>query len=54
MRIRIKKLQNTLKKENLDLLLVTFLPNVRYLSGYTGTNGLILISPNGSLFLTDF
>jgi Xaa-Pro aminopeptidase len=30
------------------------LPNVRYLSGYSGTNGLILVSPDGSLFLTDF
>jgi Xaa-Pro aminopeptidase len=54
MRNRIKKLQEILEKENLDLLLVTFLPNVRYLSGYTGTNGLILISPHESLFLTDF
>lgn len=51
---RIRKMQNILKKENLDLLLVTSLPNVRYLSGYTGTNGLILVSPNESLFLTDF
>lgn len=54
MKNRIKKLQKVLEKENLDLLLVTFLPNVRYLSGYTGTNGLILISPNGAVFLTDF
>ena len=54
MRNGIKKLQKFLEKENLDLLLVTFLPNVRYLSGYSGTNGLVLISPNGSLFLTDF
>jgi Xaa-Pro aminopeptidase len=51
---RIRKTQNILKKESLDLLLITSLPNVRYLSGYTGTNGLILVSPKGSLFLTDF
>lgn len=54
MRNRIKKLQKFLEQENLDLLLVTSLPNVRYLSGYSGTNGLILVSPNGSVFLTDF
>jgi len=54
MRNRIKKVQQILEKENLDLLLVTSLSNVRYLSGYSGTNGLVLISPNGSLFLTDF
>jgi Xaa-Pro aminopeptidase len=51
---RIKKIQEILEKENLDLLLITSLPNIRYLSGYSGTNGLILISSNKSLFLTDF
>jgi len=54
MRNRIKRIKEILESEKLDLLLVTFLPNVRYLSGYTGTNGLVLISPNGSIFLTDF
>ncbi|MGB2803775.1 MAG: aminopeptidase P family protein [Candidatus Zixiibacteriota bacterium] len=51
---RIKTLQKMLPKENLDFLLVTFLSHVRYLSGYSGTNGLILLSPKSSLFLTDF
>lgn len=54
MRNRIKRIKEILQSEKLDLLLVTFLPNVRYLSGYSGTNGLVLISPNGSIFLTDF
>jgi Xaa-Pro aminopeptidase len=54
MKSRIKKLQTRLTTENLDLLLVTFLPHVRYLSGYTGTNGVILISPSTCFFLTDF
>lgn len=54
MKSRIKKLQKFLKKESLDVFLVTSLPHVRYLSGYTGTNGMILVSPNSSIFLTDF
>ncbi len=54
MKNRIKRLQRILVKENLDLLLVTFLPHVRYLSGYSGTNGMILISAESSIFLTDF
>ncbi len=54
MKNRIKRLQNTLVRENLDLLLVTSLPHVRYLSGYSGTNGLILLSARSCLFLTDF
>jgi Xaa-Pro aminopeptidase len=54
MKSRIKKLQRILREESLDLFLVTFLPHVRYLSGYSGTNGVILISPYSSIFLTDF
>jgi Xaa-Pro aminopeptidase len=54
MRNRIKRLQNSLENENIDVLLVSHLPNVRYLSGYSGTNGLVLISASGSVFLTDF
>jgi Xaa-Pro aminopeptidase len=54
MKNRLKKLQGTLSIENLDFLLVTVPPHVRYLSGYSGTNGIILISPKSSIFLTDF
>lgn len=54
MKNRIRKLQAIIVKENLDFLLITFLPHIRYLSGYSGTNGLILASPQGSVFLTDF
>ena len=54
MKNRIKGIQRILKDENLDALLITSLPHVRYLSGYTGSNGIILISPNHSDFLTDF
>jgi len=54
MKSRIKRLQKILKDENLDAFLVTYLPHVRYLSGYTGSNGIMLITPNSSSFLTDF
>ncbi|MFH1335781.1 MAG: Xaa-Pro peptidase family protein [Candidatus Zixiibacteriota bacterium] len=54
MKSRIKRLQKILKDENLDAFLVTYLPHVRYLSGYTGSNGIMLITPNNSNFLTDF
>jgi Xaa-Pro aminopeptidase len=54
MKNRLKKLQGTLSKENLDFLLVSVLPHVRYLSGYSGSNGMILLSPKSSVFLTDF
>jgi Xaa-Pro aminopeptidase len=43
-----------LAERELDLLLVTGLTNVRYLTGYTGTNGLAIVGPGTRRFLTDF
>ena len=40
--------------EEIDLLLVTGLVNVRYLTGYTGSNGLAIVGPGTRRFLTDF
>jgi Xaa-Pro aminopeptidase len=37
-----------------DLILVTSLVNVRYLTGFTGSNGAALIGPDTRVFLTDF
>jgi Xaa-Pro aminopeptidase len=37
-----------------DLMLVTSLLNVRYLTGYTGSNGVALIGPDTRVFFTDF
>ena len=37
-----------------DLMLVTSLLNVRYLTGYTGSNGAALIGPETRVFFTDF
>src|SRR5258706_13844675 len=37
-----------------DAMLVSFLPNVRYLTGYTGSNGLLLLAASGeATFFTD-
>ncbi|MGB2697211.1 MAG: Xaa-Pro peptidase family protein [Candidatus Zixiibacteriota bacterium] len=54
MKVRINKIQKKIKQENLDAFLVTTRTNVRYLSGYSGSNGLLLITPAKSFFLTDF
>ena len=35
-------------------MLVSSLPNVRYLTGYTGSNGVALIGPETRVFFTDF
>ena len=41
-------------ERELDSLLVTNLVNVRYLTGFTGTNGACVVTPERRLFLTDF
>ncbi len=42
-----------LAERKLDALLVSFSPNLRYLSGFTGSNGNLLITPGKSLLFTD-
>jgi Xaa-Pro aminopeptidase len=36
-----------------DALLVSWLPNVRYLSGFTGSNGIVLATPDSMTLFTD-
>ena len=51
---RIADLRKKIRAENLDGMVVTHLDHVRYLCGYTGTNGLLLIGPRYADFFTDF
>lgn len=39
---------------NLDGLLVCSLPNIRYLTGFSGSNALLFLTPTETWFLTDF
>jgi Xaa-Pro aminopeptidase len=48
------RLAASLAERELDLTLVTELVNVRYLTGFTGTNGACICGPDTRLFLTDF
>jgi Xaa-Pro aminopeptidase len=54
MRGRGDKLEAAITARELDRLLVTDLTNVRYLTGFTGTNGACICGPQTRLFLTDF
>jgi Xaa-Pro aminopeptidase len=51
---RADRLVALLDERSLDCLLVTNLVNVRYLTGFTGTNGACLVSRDERLFFTDF
>jgi Xaa-Pro aminopeptidase len=54
MRGRGDRLEARLAERELDRMLVTDLTNVRYLTGFTGTNGACVCGPGVRLFLTDF
>jgi Xaa-Pro aminopeptidase len=51
---RPARLTELVTAAELDLLLVTGLVNVRYLTGYSGSNGLAIVGPELRRFVTDF
>jgi Xaa-Pro aminopeptidase len=52
---RADRLAAALADRGLDALLVTNLVNVRWLTGFSGSNGLAVVGPDGQrVFLTDF
>src|SRR3712207_8968101 len=51
---RADRLVDLLEERDLDCLLVTNLVNVRYLTGFTGSNGACIVSRDERVFLTDF
>jgi Xaa-Pro aminopeptidase len=51
---RADRLEELLGDSELDALIVTSLVNVRYLTGYTGTNGAVVVGRGRRAFLTDF
>ncbi len=54
MRHRADRLAELLPRWEVDVLLVSDLHNVRYLTGYTGSNGLALIGAQSRTFVSDF
>jgi Xaa-Pro aminopeptidase len=51
---RAGRLLGEIAGADIDLLLITDLTNVRYLTGYSGSNGLALVGPDLRVFITDF
>jgi len=50
---RISKARGGLERTGADLLVVSNLSNIRYLSGFTGSEALLVLSPTEGWFLTD-
>jgi Xaa-Pro aminopeptidase len=61
MKARIDRIKKYLKQNNLDAAYIyypldtgNFLPNVRYLTGFSGSSGAVFVTPKASYFITDF
>ncbi|OCS85487.1 M24 family metallopeptidase [Caryophanon latum] len=52
--MKLQKLRAQLQQENIDALLITNAYNLRYMTGFTGTAGIAIISQNDAVFITDF
>jgi Xaa-Pro aminopeptidase len=52
--MRLTKLRDNLTAEGLDAILITQPENRRYLSGFTGSAGVLLISADEAIIATDF
>lgn len=50
---RRQRLQDALAELRLNALIVTALPNIHYLSGFTGSNGALLVSQDRAILITD-
>ena len=50
---RLDRLRPQLAELELDALLVTRLPNVRYLTGFTGSAGMLLVLADGAVLVSD-
>jgi Xaa-Pro aminopeptidase len=50
---RQQQLRDHLATTRCDALLISHLPNIRYLCGFTGSAGFLLLEANGSVFFSD-
>jgi Xaa-Pro aminopeptidase len=51
---RLKAIRQALRSKGLDGLLVTDINNIRYLTDFSGSSGLLIITATGQFFVTDF
>lgn len=51
---RLLKLKAILAESEIDIAIISRLPNVHYLSGFTGTAGTLIISSDKTILTTDF
>ncbi|MER2000028.1 MAG: Xaa-Pro peptidase family protein [Lysinibacillus sp.] len=52
--MKLLKLREALKEQQIDALLITSDYNRRYMTGFTGSSGVAIISADAAVFITDF
>jgi len=52
--VRQQSVRAQFRESKLDALVVTYLPNVRYLCGFTGTAGVLILDRDAATLLVDF
>ena len=50
---RIDTIRRLIREHGADAALVTFLPDIRWAVGFTGSNGLLVVTPDAAHFVTD-
>ena len=50
---RLQRTQAAIEQRRLDTLLITHLPNIRYLCGFTGSAGALVVTASDKVLLTD-
>ena len=51
---RLAALRESINAAHIDALVLTSLPNVRYLTGFSGSSALVLVTQRDFHFITDF
>jgi Xaa-Pro aminopeptidase len=51
---RVERLDEQVSEREIDALLVSELVNLRWVTGFTGSNGAAIVGPGARVFLTDF
>src|SRR3954465_5937150 len=51
---RVAALRESLVAAHIDALVLTSLPNIRYLTGFSGSSALVLVTQRDLHFITDF
>ncbi len=52
--VRVRRIRDDLRLAGLDALLVTHLPNIRYLTGLAGSAGAVVVTTSRCLLIADF